>query len=149
MTGVVYSVSNWESSRHDDRDPQRPPQLSAHPSSHGQRDSAQQGRHGRHHDGGETARGTPVNASRGFIPCCRSASSAKSIIIMAFFLHDADQQDDADQRDHAQVDAANQEREDGPHAGRRQGREDRDRVDVAFVKHAQDDVHGHEGRQDQ
>ena len=32
----------------------------------------------------------------------RSASSAKSIIMIAFFLHDADQQDDADQRHDAQ-----------------------------------------------
>ena len=33
------------------------------------------------------------------MPRSRSASSAKSIIMIAFFLHDADQQDHADERD--------------------------------------------------
>ena len=38
-------------------------------------------------------------ASRVVMPLFRSASRAKSIIMIAFFLHDADEQDDPDQRD--------------------------------------------------
>jgi len=38
-------------------------------------------------------------ASCGVRPCVRSASRAKSIIMMAFFLDDADQEDDADDAD--------------------------------------------------
>ena len=42
-----------------------------------------------------------------------------------------------------------QQREQRADAGRRQRREDRDRVDVALVEHAQHDVHRHDGREDQ
>ena len=64
-------------------------------------------------------------------------------------LHDADQQDDADDRDHAQVIAAENQRQQGADGRRRQGREDGDRVDVALIEHTQHDVHGHHRRQDQ
>ena len=43
----------------------------------------------------------------------------------------------------------NEQRQQGAHAGRRQRGEDRDRVDVALVEHAQHDVHRHDGREDQ
>ena len=55
-------------------------------------------------------------------------------------LHDADQQHDADDRDDRELGAADEEREDGAHPGRGQGREDRDRVDVALVEDPEDDV---------
>jgi hypothetical protein len=42
-----------------------------------------------------------------------------------------------------------QERQDGAHAGRRQRGENRDGMDVALVQHAQHDVHGDDGRQNQ
>ena len=42
-----------------------------------------------------------------------------------------------------------QQGQQGAHAGRRQGGEDGDRVDVAFVEHAQHDVDRQDGRQDQ
>ena len=57
------------------------------------------------------------------------------------FLHDADQQNDADERDHAEFRPGNQQGENGAGSRRRQRRENRDGMDVAFVKDAEDDVH--------
>ena len=64
-------------------------------------------------------------------------------------LDDADQQNDADQGDHAELGAAEEQGEDGADAGGGQGGEDRDRVDVALVEDAEDDVDGDEGGEDQ
>ena len=55
----------------------------------------------------------------------------------------------ADQRDDAQLFPADQQREDRPHPRRRQRGQDGERVDVALVEHAQHDVHGDHGGQDQ
>ena len=69
-------------------------------------------------------------------------------IMIAFFLHD-DQQDDADERHHREVGASQQQREDRADAGRRQGGEDRERVNVAAVEHSEDDVDGEQRGEDQ
>ena len=74
---------------------------------------------------------------------------AKSIIMMAFFFTMPIKQDDADHGDDAELDAADEEREDGADAGRGQGGEDGDRMDVALVEDAQDDVDGDERGEDQ
>ena len=63
-------------------------------------------------------------------------------------LDDADQQQDADDRDDRQVHVEAFEREQRADAGRRQARENRDRVDVALVEHAEQDVdRQHRGEQ--
>ena len=64
-------------------------------------------------------------------------------------LHDADQQDDADQRDHVQVVAGDQQRQNCAHAGRGKRGENRDGMDVALIEHSQHDVNGDDGRQNQ
>ena len=64
-------------------------------------------------------------------------------------LDDADQQDDADQRDDAELDVEQHQRQHRADPGRRQGRQDRDRVDVALVEHAEHDVDGEQRRADQ
>ena len=64
-------------------------------------------------------------------------------------LDDADQQDDADQRDQAQLAAAEDQREQRADPGRGQGREDGQRVHVALVEDAEDDVHRQQRQEDQ
>ena len=64
-------------------------------------------------------------------------------------LHDAHQQHDADQRHQRQVGAAQHQRQQRADAGRGQRGQDRDRVDQAFVEHAEHDVDHHDRRQDQ
>ncbi len=67
----------------------------------------------------------------------------------AVLLDDADQQDDADQRDHRQVVMERHQDQQRADAGRRQGRQDGQRLDVALIQHAQDDVDGDQRRRDQ
>ncbi len=67
----------------------------------------------------------------------------------AVLLHDADQQDDADQRDDGQVEVRAPQHEQRTHTRRRQGRKNRQRVDVALVEHAQDDVDDNQRAEDE
>ncbi len=55
-------------------------------------------------------------------------------------LDDPDQEDDADQRDHGQVVLHYHQRQERANAGRGERREDRNRVDIALVEHAEHDV---------
>ena len=67
----------------------------------------------------------------------------------AVLLHDADQQDDADDGDDVQIQMEQHQRQQRAHAGRRQRGKNRDRMHEALVQHAQNDVDGHQRRQNQ
>ena len=67
----------------------------------------------------------------------------------AVLLDDADQQDDADHGDQAEIEAEQHQRGDRAGARGGQGRQDRQRVDVALVEDAEDQVDHEQGRQDQ
>jgi hypothetical protein len=58
----------------------------------------------------------------------------------AVLFDDADQQNDADQRDQAEIKAEYHQRHERAEACRRQSREDRQRMDITLIEHAQDDV---------
>ena len=88
-------------------------------------------------------------ASRGSMPCVRSASSAKSIIMMAFFLTMPISRITPISAMMAELRAEQQQRQHRADAGRRQGGQDGDRVDVALVEHAQHDVDGDQRGDDQ
>ena len=64
-------------------------------------------------------------------------------------LHDADQEDHPDQRDDREVHVEDHQRQHRAHAGRRQGGQHRQRVDVALVEHAEHDVDRDQGGGDQ
>ncbi len=64
-------------------------------------------------------------------------------------LDDADEKNDADERDDREVVAAEDEREEGPDARGRERREDRDGVDRALVQDAEEDVDRHERRENE
>jgi hypothetical protein len=69
----------------DDRDPERTAQLRAHPLPEGERHGAEHGGHGRHQDRAEAKQAGLVDRVEGFLCSWRSAASAKSIIMIAFF----------------------------------------------------------------
>ena len=83
------------------------------------------------------------------MPSLRSASSAKSIIMIAFFLTMPISRMMPMIGDQAEVAAHHQQRQQRADAGRGQRRENRDRVDVALVEHAEHDVHRDDGRENQ
>ena len=64
-------------------------------------------------------------------------------------LDDADEQHDADERHDAEVLAGDHQRRERADASRRQGRQDRQWVDVALVQDAEHDVDGDDRREDQ
>jgi hypothetical protein len=64
-------------------------------------------------------------------------------------LDDADEQHDADDADDAEIAAVDDQRQQRADAGRRQGRQDGDGMDVALVEHAQHDIDGDDRRQDE
>ena len=67
----------------------------------------------------------------------------------AVLLHDADEQDDADERDEAELVMEQHQHRDRAHAGRGKRRENRDRMDVALVENAENEIDHDERREDQ
>ena len=115
-----------------------------------QRQRAEQRGHASSSGSGGSAAGRPGRSPRAAsCRCSRSASSAKSIIMIAFFLTMPISRMMPMMRDDAEVVARDQQREQRADARRGQRREDRDRVDVALVEHAQHDVHRDDRREDQ
>ena len=88
-------------------------------------------------------------ASRGAIPSLRSASSAKSIIMIAFFLTMPISRMMPMIAMIEEILAGEHQREQRANPRRRQRRQDRHRMDVALVEHAQHDVHRDDRREDQ
>ena len=69
--------------------------------------------------------------------------------MMAFFLHNANQQNDADERNDAELHVEKEKSKDGADAGGRKRGENRDGVNVALVEHAENNVNGDERGQNQ
>ena len=88
-------------------------------------------------------------ASRGGLPSSRSASSAKSIIMIAFFFTMPISRMMPMMPMMPRSLPGDHQRQQRADAGRGQGREDGDRVDEALVEHAQHDVDVDDRRQDQ
>ena len=59
-------------------------------------------------------------------------------------LHDADEQENAEHGDHAEIEVDRHQHEQRADAGGGKRRQDGDRMDGALVEHAEDDVDGHE-----
>ena len=149
-TGVVYSVSTWLTIR--------PPTIvmpsgrrssDPVPGPERQRDAAEQRGHGGHHDGTEAQQARLVDRFVRRLALSRSASSAKSIIMMAFFFTMPISRMMPISEITLKSLPRDQQRQDRAHAGGGQRGENRDRVDVALVQHAQHDVHRHQRGQDQ
>ena len=103
--------------------------------------AAEQRRHRRHHDRAEAQQARLVDRLLGRLALLALRLEREVDHHDRVLLHDADQQDDADQRDRRSRSLpVEHQREDRAHAGRRQRRENRERVDVALVEHAQHDV---------
>ena len=87
--------------------------------------------------------------SSGGMPSSRSASSAKSIIMIAFFFTMPISRMMPMRAMSERSMLEDHERQQRADAGGGQGRKNGDRVNVAFVEHAEDDVDDHDGRQDE
>src|SRR5581483_8557809 len=107
-----------------------------------QRKGAASGSHGCHKNRPETENARFINGfARGFAVVALGLDG-KIDHEDAVFLDNADEEDDADNGDHAEVEARHDQENGGSDAGGRQGGKDGERVDVAFVKDAQDNIDG-------
>ena len=119
---------------------QRLAQLGAGAAAQHQRQAAQDRAHRRHHDRTEAQDAGLVDRLLGRQVALALGAQREVHHHDAVLLDDADQHDDADQRDHAEIEAEQQQHQQRADAGRRQRRQDGQRVDEALVEHAQDQV---------
>ena len=124
-------------------------QLRTRAAAERQRQRAEQRRHGGHHDRPEAQQAGLADGvvRRQMLLALRLDGEVHHHD--AVFLHDADQQNDADQRHHRQIDVEHQQYQQRAHARRGQRGENRQRMDVALIEHAENDVHGHQRRENQ
>ncbi len=113
------------------------------------RQRAEERCHGRHHDGAEPEERRLVDGLHSAFALLALGIEGKVDHHDAVLLHDADEEDDADEGDDAELGVEHEEGEECAHSGGRQGRKDRDGVDVAFIEDAEDDVNRYEGREDE
>ena len=132
-----------------DRDAERMPQLRPGAGAQRQRDAAEQRRHGGHHDRPEAQQAGLVDGLFGRLAFLALRLQREIDHHDGVLLHDADQQNDADQRDHVEIVVRDQQRQNRAHTRRRQRGENRERMDVAFVEHAQHDIDRHQRGQNQ
>ena len=129
-----------------DGDAQRTPELGSRAVAQHQRQRTEQRRHGGHQD-----RPKPQERCPGDRLARREALLALRVQGEidhhdGVFLDDADQQDDADDAEHVQIVAGDDQSQHGADACRRERRKNGDRMDEALVEDAEHDVHGDDRR---
>src|SRR5580658_2611469 len=117
------------------RNAQRPAQFRTHAAAESQRHRAQQGRHGGHHDRPESQQAGLINRLLWRPALFALRVQGEIDHHDTVLLYNADQQDDADQRDDAEILVEERERQQRTDTRGRQRRKNRDRMDVAFVQH--------------
>ncbi len=132
---MVNRVSTAEHQTADHTDPQRTPQLGANAGAQHQRQGAEQGGEGSHQDRPKTQQTGPVNRLPRRHALFAFGGQREVDHHDGVLLHDADQQNDADDGDHVQLAARQPQRQQRPDPGGGQGGEDRDRMDKAFIQH--------------
>ncbi len=133
----------------DDRDAEGPPQLGPDSGAQRERHAGEQRRHRRHQDRAQAQEARLVDRVGRLLLLLALGVEREVDHHDRVLLDDPDEQDDADERDDGEVRPADHQREKRPHRGGGERREDRDRMDVALVQHAEQDVDRDDGRQDQ
>ena len=133
----------------DDREAQRAAEFSALAEAQRQRYRAENCGRGRHHDWTKPQQAGVVDGVVGIQMVRPFCFDGKIDHYDCVLFDDADQQDHADQADDVKLGAEEHQRQQGANACGRQCRQDGDRVDVALVQHAEEDVDGGNRRKDQ
>ena len=114
----------------------------------GQWQRTEHGRKRCHHDGAKTQLTGLVNRL-GWTHPSALPNQSKVNHQNRVFLHNADEQNHPNQGDHGKVCARHHQSDQGPHARRRQGRQNRDGVQQTLIEHPQDQIQGDQGRQNE
>ena len=132
----------------DNGDAQGHAQLGAYAATQCQRQTAQQGSH-RGHDGPEPQEAGLENRVLRDLSFIALRLQRKIDHHNGVLLHNADQQNDADECNHAELDPRDQQRQQRAHTRGGKGRDDGDGVNIALVEHAQHNINSNERRQNQ
>src|ERR1700730_9858369 len=133
----------------DNGDAERPAELGARARAEGQGQRAEQSGHGGHHDGAETQQTSLIDGFDAGLAALALGLYGEVDHEDGVFLHQADQQNDADERDDAEVrvDQPNGEQR-ADTRGRKSGKNG-DGMDIALVQDSQDDIDGSKSGEDQ
>ncbi len=126
----------------DHGDAERAAQLGAEAAAQGQRQSAEQRRHGGHHDGAEAQQAGFEDGLGGILAVLALGFEGEVDDHDAVLLDDADEQNDADDGDDTEVLVEEHEREQRADTGRGERGENGNGVDEALVENAEHDVDG-------
>ncbi len=133
----------------DDRDAERAAQFGAGTGGHHQRNRGQQRRQRRHQDGPEADNASFEDGRLRIEAALAFAFEREVDDHDAVLLDDADQQNDADESDHRQRRIGDLQGEQRAKSRRWQGRDDRQWVEQALIKHAKHDIDGNQRAKDQ
>src|SRR5581483_3040460 len=125
----------------DDGDAERTAKFGADSGINGERQRAQKRGHSGHEDRTKAKQAGLIDGFDGSLALLGFRLDREIDHQDGVFLHDADEKDDADERDHAEFRAREHEREKSADARGRKRGENRDGVDIALVKDAENDVH--------
>src|SRR5215813_3308752 len=133
--GVEGQHLGEEEAAHDG-DAEGTAQLRARARAEGQGQATEERGHGRHHDGPEAEEAGLEDRLRGWLAPLALRFQGEIDHHDGVLLHDADEQDDADEGDDVEVRAEDLQSQDGPHARRGQRGQNGDGMDVALVQNA-------------
>jgi len=140
--GGIEGQQLAENQAANDGDAEWTAQLGTDAGSERKRQTAEQRGHRGHHDGPETQQAGFVNGVERRLAFLAFSFEREVNHHDGVFLDDADQQDDANERDDAKFRATKQEGKDGADSGGRKRGKNRNRMDVAFVQNAENNVNG-------
>jgi hypothetical protein len=118
-------------------------------SSEHQRQCAKHRRHRRHQDRAEAQQAGLIDRLPGRFSFVAFGVECKVDHHDRVLLHDADEENDADDRDDGEIVAGHHQRQQRADTGRWQRRQNREGVNEALIEHAQHDVDGDDRRQNQ
>src|SRR5215471_3378328 len=114
-----------------------------------ERQATKQSSHGGHHDGPEAQQAGFVDGVEGRFPFLALGLEREVNHHDGVFLDNADEQDDANERNDAEFGTAKHQRKNGADTSGGERRKNRNWVDVAFIQNPENDVHGDYGGENQ
>src|SRR5665213_1296394 len=133
----------------DHGDAKRPPQFRSRAGTEGQRQAAQQRRHGGHHNRTKTKQTGLINRVHGVLPFIALRLQRKIDHHDAVLLDDADEKNNANERNHAQILVKQHQSQNRPDAGGRKSGKNGDGVNITFIENTQNNINRNQGRQDE
>src|SRR6267142_3378415 len=146
--GGVESENLADQETADHGDAERPAQFGADAGAEGERETAEEGGHGGHHDGAEAEEAGFIDGVCRIFAVVAFGVEGEVHHHDAVLFDDADQKDEADDGYDAEIQMEKNQGKESADARGGQGGKDCDGMDEAFVEHAENNVDGDESGED-